>query len=832
MGIIFKFVIRSIKEKKFRTFLILFSIMMSSALFFASGAMSGSVGKIVVDRIRSSVGEAEIVIYANDKSPSGYMTTTAAESFGEDMEFITGVVRGQGTYEKGKDEAVRISLNGYKLEELQRMNPILVEKEYKLHPFKGKKIILSNVTARELNLGLGDSMELEINKTKYKFTVSAIVQPKGIFLEDGRTKNAVVPRELLASVYDVKGQASLIYMKPKDISRKAELIDSLSKVYRRYTVEETIPEDEIKRNSDTFNVPFQMMVFMVLAISVFIIYTSFRVITAEMLPVIGTFRSMGATKRMTDLVLMAQSIVYGAAGGLLGCFMGIGVLHLMMNMMVTESDKAAGFTANIQYDWTQMLGAFLLALALSILSSLIPIVRVSRIPVKDIVLNNIERVSKRRLYRLWLGLFFLFVVVSAPRIAPRDIAVTVDMISLVFASISVILLIPYVTNAFIRLFERTFVFIFGNEGIMAAKNLRENKSMVNNIALLAMGISALLIINTISFSVFKEVVDAFKTFNYDIEVSVQNQDRDRLNHVKRIDGVEDVYGSYMVYDTELSDGKNRIVCIVGAEPNKFNEFFEFNIIGDKEQLIRELNDERSIILSNALKYKFGADIGDNIVLKTKTGSRAYRVIGFCETLMYNGQLAIISERYLKSDMQLTYYSDILVKTSKTPEEVKKSIADSFRNQNTYITTIAEMKERNDEANASLFGVFRIFSIMAMVIGVFGVLNNFAISFLERRRSLAMYRSLGMSKPQIIKMIFIEALSGGLAGGAVGVLSGVLNISIIPYVMRSIDLPIPIHYSMVLLVSSLLGGTIVTLIASVSPALKSSRLNVIEALKYE
>ena len=183
-------------------------------------------------------------------------------------------------------------------------------------------------------------------------------------------------------------------------------------------------------------------------------------------------------------------------------------------------------------------------------------------------------------------------------------------------------------------------------------------------------------------------------------------------------------------------------------------------------------------------------------------------------------------------MQLRYYSDILVKTSKTPEEVKKSIADSFRNQNTYITTIAEMKERNDEANASLFGVFRIFSIMAMVIGVFGVLNNFAISFLERRRSLAMYRSLGMSKPQIIKMIFIEALSGGLTGGAVGVLSGVLNISIIPYVMRSIDLPIPMHYSIVLLVSSLLGGTIVTLIASVSPALKSSRLNIIEALKYE
>ncbi|MGE5678209.1 MAG: FtsX-like permease family protein, partial [Pseudomonadota bacterium] len=86
--------------------------------------------------------------------------------------------------------------------------------------------------------------------------------------------------------------------------------------------------------------------------------------------------------------------------------------------------------------------------------------------------------------------------------------------------------------------------------------------------------------------------------------------------------------------------------------------------------------------------------------------------------------------------------------------------------------------------------------------------------------------------QIIRMIFIEALSGGLIGGAVGVFSGVVCISVVPYVMRAIDLPIPIHYSIVLMVISLLGGAAVTLVASVSPALKSSRLNIIEALKYE
>ncbi len=52
----------------------------------------------------------------------------------------------------------------------------------------------------------------------------------------------------------------------------------------------------------------------------------------------------------------------------------------------------------------------------------------------------------------------------------------------------------------------------------------------------------------------------------------------------------------------------------------------------------------------------------------------------------------------------------------------------------------------------------------MRIGIFGVLNNFLISFMERKRYLAIYRSVGMSREQIVKMVFIEGLSGGIIGG--------------------------------------------------------------------
>ncbi|HQI17120.1 MAG TPA: FtsX-like permease family protein, partial [Bacillota bacterium] len=401
-----------------------------------------------------------------------------------------------------------------------------------------------------------------------------------------------------------------------------------------------------------------------------------------------------------------------------------------------------------------------------------------------------------------------------------------------FASISVTLLIPYITGGFIKLFEGIYTYVFGNEGILAAKNLRENKSVLNNISLLSMGISALLIINTISFSVSREVGNAYRTLDYDIEFWVPNLDRQKLMLTEKIDGVADAYGNYQVFGTELADGKDRISCIIGAEPNKFDDYFDIGIVGDKESLLRELGRDRNIIIANALKEKFGVDMGDSINLRTKRGDRPYRIIGFCETIMYNGQIAIVGDKYLKSDMELKYYNDMLVKTSKPPEVVKENIKKYFGSEDIYITTMDEMEKSNNESNKAMFSIFRIFSIMAMVIGVFGILNNFAISFMERKRSLAMFRSMGMSKGQTVKMIFIEALSGGIIGGAVGVFSGVVNISVVPYVMRAIDLPIPIHYSAVLMAVSLAGGAAVTMIASVSPALKSSRLNIIEAVKYE
>lgn len=123
-------------------------------------------------------------------------------------------------------------------------------------------------------------------------------------------------------------------------------------------------------------------------------------------------------------------------------------------------------------------------------------------------------------------------------------------------------------------------------------------------------------------------------------------------------------------------------------------------------------------------------------------------------------------------------------------------------------------------------------LMAFIIGISGVLNNLLLSFLERKQSLAVLRSMGMSQGQIIRMIFIESVTVGVVGGILGIVAGWLMISVIPYVVRSMGLNGNMVYSYGMFAMALAAGMVKTVTASISPAMKSSRLNIIESIKYE
>ena len=68
----------------------------------------------------------------------------------------------------------------------------------------------------------------------------------------------------------------------------------------------------------------------------------------------------------------------------------------------------------------------------------------------------------------------------------------------------------------------------------------------------------------------------------------------------------------------------------------------------------------------------------------------------------------------------------------------------------------------------MFNAINSYCYLALLVGIIGIVNNLVASFIERKRSFAMYRCVGMSKKSLNRMLITEAVGMGVFGVAFGI----------------------------------------------------------------
>ena len=839
MGILFKYLTKNMMEKKFRTGLIILSVALSSALFFASVAISDTMSLMYERQIRQQTGAAELIIHPrNGSDQRGFVLRQEPV---EGVALLAGEVSAGAVFPLSQAEQrehgirnVSIHMRGFRLEDLQQMNPVQMLQVGTGVDFDGRSVIVSEPFAQRFGIAVGDRIELEVGGQTRRFMVWAVVAPTGLFRQhpQSETQTMVVPLETAGSLVGLRGRVGSVYVVPQpgaDIDRVQE---TLSGVYNRQEVRRLFSLRELSEMLQMLVVPLLLMTTVVTFVSVFIIYSTFKVITMERLPVLGTFRSIGATRKRTDGLLLAESGFYGVAGGLLGMILGVGILYAITAVLARDPWSGTMDVA-VRFSPGQLLMACVLAVGVALGSSMVPIIRVSRIPIRDLVLNTVEKTGRRKGWKTVVAILLLGFSLVGPRIAPRSVAMAVSMSALFASALALVFLTPMLTRLSLKVFGKVNGVLFGNEGLLAVKNLRDNKAIVDNVVLLAMGIAALLMINTISFSVGLEVLDAYADWNYDITLQMPAMDRQAEQSVRAVEGVTGTYGTYDTWaGVSLVDRDYRIGYLQGINTSTYTQYVRFRTEENLEDMWAKLNDGRTIMITHSMARLLEVERGDSLTLDMTAGPRTYRIIGLFDSIMANGSNAVISEANYKVDMKQPYFTNILVKTDNDPEVVLAALQDKFLRRGIFGRTLGQLKDINDQANSQMFVILNAFSLLAMLIGTFGVFNNYMISFIQRRRSLAIYRSVGLGQRQGMKMILIESLTGGLIGGLAGVLGGLLLLAGMPFMMRDMGLPIGIHYHAPFFLYAVAGGLVIATVASLKPASRAARSGIIEAIKYE
>jgi putative ABC transport system permease protein len=144
-----------------------------------------------------------------------------------------------------------------------------------------------------------------------------------------------------------------------------------------------------------------------------------------------------------------------------------------------------------------------------------------------------------------------------------------------------------------------------------------------------------------------------------------------------------------------------------------------------------------------------------------------------------------------------------------------------------LRNLSELFESQEAASRVLSLLLAAIASVSLVVGGIGIMNIMLVSVTERTREIGLRRAVGARRRDILTQFLIEAVTVSLTGGVIGVALGVVGAWSIGYFAGWLA---PIQARAV--IPAFLFAGAVGVFFGFYPARKASRLNPIDALRYE
>jgi len=145
-------------------------------------------------------------------------------------------------------------------------------------------------------------------------------------------------------------------------------------------------------------------------------------------------------------------------------------------------------------------------------------------------------------------------------------------------------------------------------------------------------------------------------------------------------------------------------------------------------------------------------------------------------------------------------------------------------------TIRDMTEMSNTLTATtrvMTNLLLAVAMISLVVGGVGIMNIMLVSVTERTREIGLRMSVGARARDILRQFLVEAVVLCLVGGAVGILVGHGGSLLVRLLLNW-----PVETSPTAIAASVLVSAAVGVVFGWWPAYKASRLDPIEALRYE
>ncbi|MFN2505018.1 MAG: ABC transporter permease [Acidimicrobiales bacterium] len=186
------------------------------------------------------------------------------------------------------------------------------------------------------------------------------------------------------------------------------------------------------------------------------------------------------------------------------------------------------------------------------------------------------------------------------------------------------------------------------------------------------------------------------------------------------------------------------------------------------------------------------------------------------------------------------YDSILVASdgSVSDDALSARIAADLGNPDTYEVVTGAADTANSKADLKeglgFFSTFLLaFAYIALFVGMFIIYNTFSIVVAQRARDMAMLRAIGASRAQVVRSVVLESVAVGVVASAAGLGVGVLMSFGLRALLSAVGLEVPsgaIVIAPSTVITAFAVGTAITVASALWPAVRSSRVKPIAALR--
>lgn len=572
-----------------------------------------------------------------------------------------------------------------------------------------------------------------------------------------------------------------------------------------------------------------------LLVGVFLILNTFSIIVAQRTQELALLRAMGASRSQVIRSVLLEASLIGVVSWLVGLALGVGI-------GAGGAFALAKLTGDLQVAGVGVPPAawvvsFVVGVGVTIVAALSPAFQASRVP--PIAAMRQASVTDRPLTRLTVAGAILLTGGGAALVfglSGKAHGNTIWwVVGGVFALfIAVALLTPLLGRPVVSVLGRLFA--WSVPGQLGRRNSARNPRRTA-ITAAAMMISIALVtgISTIFASASASITKLVDTqIQADLIIAGQQTgpippaiDPAAVRQVRALPTVDSVAAE--AYDVALVDGRQQFV---GAFDDQAAAARILKLKAKGGRL--DTLGPGDLVVDSGTADRRHWKVGDTVSVQLPRGdARPFRVAGIFSGNAGNGGL-VIPWRDAVAGFRTATPTQAYIKlrpgadVTATKSEVDRILRDS---PEVNVVTRSEWVGGATKLFDAVLTIVQVLLGVAMLIAVLGIVNTLVLSVLERTRELGMLRAIGLRRGQTMRMITVESVVISLFGSLLGIVVGAgLGASVVHALKDKGITELSLPWG--LMISYLVAGALVGVVAAVIPAIRAARLNVLAAIAYE